>query len=252
MRVRIPTFSRRLIAPVAIAAASSAAAIVFSNAGLPPFDSGSSALATSSSTGPATPVITQYPDDPTTANLAHFAFTDGSSNVTFQCQLDGGGYSSCKSPQTYNLLSSTSHTFYVRAVDPHGVASAAASYSWTILANKTFGITGHLSQPLYPGAQPQPLDLTLQNAYNFALQVTSISVALASTNTAGCSTTNFVVSSQFTGTVVIPANTTESLTAAGATSGQLPELQMIDTGTNQDICRGASLALTYSGQAQKA
>ncbi|MBK7393707.1 MAG: hypothetical protein IPI64_10475 [Chloracidobacterium sp.] len=54
---------------------------------------------------------------------------------TFECQLDGGGYSACTSPKTYTGLSVAHHTFNVRAIDPAGNADATpATYEWDVVA----------------------------------------------------------------------------------------------------------------------
>src|SRR4029079_457612 len=51
----------------------------------------------------------------------------------FECQLDGGGWSSCSSPKSYTGLSQGSHTFQVRATDGAGNTDASpASFTWTI------------------------------------------------------------------------------------------------------------------------
>ena len=52
---------------------------------------------------------------------------------SFQCQIDGGGFSSCSSPYTLAALGEGSHTFDVQATDPAGNTDPTpASYSWTI------------------------------------------------------------------------------------------------------------------------
>ena len=58
-----------------------------------------------------------------------------STSFTFQCKLDGGGYSSCPNPVTYLSLSQGSHTFSVKAVDAANNVSAAVSFTWVIDAN---------------------------------------------------------------------------------------------------------------------
>src|SRR5262249_56520107 len=87
-------------------------------------------------TGPDT-TITANPTNPTTSTTASFSFTgnDGSGTgvASFQCQIDGGGFSTCTSPQTYTGLADGSHTFQVRAVDVVGnVDPTPASFTWVI------------------------------------------------------------------------------------------------------------------------
>lgn len=77
------------------------------------------------------PVIASGPPNPSASTAASFVFSH-SAYVTLQCQLDGGGFSSCTSPKTYTGLAAGSHTFQVRAVDADGVLTAVASSSWTI------------------------------------------------------------------------------------------------------------------------
>src|SRR6185312_3333763 len=60
-----------------------------------------------------------------------FSSTEGSS--TFQCEIDGGGFSSCSTPKSYSGLSEGSHTFKVRATDAAGNTDASpAQYTWTV------------------------------------------------------------------------------------------------------------------------
>jgi len=87
--------------------------------------------------GPAVtaPTITSQPANPTNQTSASFKYTD-SPGVTFQCQLDGGGYTACgtgpSSEITYvGPLANGSHTFKVQAVSSTKT-SPAATYTWTI------------------------------------------------------------------------------------------------------------------------
>jgi hypothetical protein len=79
----------------------------------------------------ATPTITSKPASRTSQTSATFAFS-GRSGVTYQCALDGAGFSSCTSPKSYSGLAVGSHTFQVRARRASGEVSQAASYTWVI------------------------------------------------------------------------------------------------------------------------
>ncbi|OQW50447.1 MAG: hypothetical protein A4S09_01240 [Proteobacteria bacterium SG_bin7] len=85
----------------------------------------------------ANPVVSidANPVDPTNATTAIFSFsaTDSDSGISnYECQVDGGGYSTCTSPKTYTGLTQASHTFHVRATDNAGNTSSSQSYTWTI------------------------------------------------------------------------------------------------------------------------
>ena len=77
--------------------------------------------------------ITAQPSDPSNSAAPDFSFTSTEGGSTFECQLDGGGWSSCTSPKSYTGLSQGSHTFEVRATDAAGNTDATpASFTWTI------------------------------------------------------------------------------------------------------------------------
>ena len=84
--------------------------------------------------GTDTPTIdpASEPSNPTNQTGANFSFSSDSSATSFQCQLDGGGFSTCSSPQPYSGLGDGSHTFDVKALDALANESGVASYTWTI------------------------------------------------------------------------------------------------------------------------
>jgi hypothetical protein len=76
--------------------------------------------------------ITARPPSTTTSRAATFAFTANDPQATFQCRIDTGAYAACTSPKTYSGVAPGRHTFQVRATDPAGNVSSAASRSWRI------------------------------------------------------------------------------------------------------------------------
>jgi hypothetical protein len=85
--------------------------------------------------------------NPTNQTSAAFTFT-ATETATFECQMDGGGYTACSSPKNY-ALTAGSHTFMVRATDLAGnVDASPASYTWTIdTTTPDTSITGQPSNP---------------------------------------------------------------------------------------------------------
>jgi hypothetical protein len=84
------------------------------------------------STAPET-TITSAPADPTNQTSAAFAFAADEAGSTFECELDGVGFTPCASPVSYSELTAGGHLFRVRATDPAGNAdSTPATHAWTI------------------------------------------------------------------------------------------------------------------------
>ncbi len=82
---------------------------------------------------PPETTIESGPLDPSSSTSATFTFSSNEDGSTFQCKLDGGGYSACVSPMTYTSLTEGDHTFYVFATDKDGNADPdPAAYPWTI------------------------------------------------------------------------------------------------------------------------
>ena len=74
---------------------------------------------------------------------------------------------------------------------------------------KRFGIAGSVTAPFRPG-RAQALDVELTNPNNQPIEVTAITVTVGpETSQPGCvGPDNLVVDQQFTGTVVVPRNST--------------------------------------------
>ena len=82
---------------------------------------------------PPETTITANPPATTNSTSATFEFTSTESGSTFACNLDGAGFTSCASPQSYNSLAGGNHNFQVRAIDAAGnFDTTPASYNWTI------------------------------------------------------------------------------------------------------------------------
>ena len=206
---------------------------------------------------PAAPTFTKTPEDPTFETKAQFNYRDAEAGVSFVCGLDGATPAACAAAVIdYKNLPVGTHTFSVWAVDAAGNRSlAGASWSWTILENKAFGIAGTLSPNLYPGAN-LPLDLKLTNPYNFTLRVTSLTVQVTGphpTSTTNCRAD--VTGSTTAGLALdIPANQSRQLSSFASLANWpagWPRVAMANTNQNQDACKGTTFTLSYSGTATK-
>jgi hypothetical protein len=84
-------------------------------------------------TTPPNTTITATPANPTTSTTAKFKFKSTELKSTFQCNLDGVGFTSCKSIQSYTGLSVGPHSLEVQAMDAAGnIDPTPASFGWTI------------------------------------------------------------------------------------------------------------------------
>jgi hypothetical protein len=82
---------------------------------------------------PPDTTITSRPAGGTPFTNADFGFVASQPDATFECKLDGGGWTACSSPDHYTGLLDGSHTFQVRAMDPAGnVDATPASVTWTV------------------------------------------------------------------------------------------------------------------------
>jgi fibronectin type 3 domain-containing protein len=76
--------------------------------------------------------ITSGPSGPTNQTSASIGFTTDT-GTSFQCSLNGAGFSPCSSPQQYTSLPDGAYTFAVRALNAAGeLDPSPATVSWTV------------------------------------------------------------------------------------------------------------------------
>jgi uncharacterized repeat protein (TIGR02059 family) len=84
-------------------------------------------------TAPSVPTIDAGPAGGSTSGKdVSFSFSDGESGVTFEVQLDSGGWTAATSPHAFTNLSDGSHTFEARAKDALDNTSAPRTRTWTV------------------------------------------------------------------------------------------------------------------------
>ncbi|MBI2911861.1 MAG: hypothetical protein HYY05_06940, partial [Chloroflexi bacterium] len=83
-------------------------------------------------TQPPETVLVSGPSGLVNSRSAQFSFSSPS-GVSFECSLDGAGFSPCASPRSYTGLADGAHQFQVRAWDGAGnVDPSPASRAWTV------------------------------------------------------------------------------------------------------------------------
>ena len=224
------------------------------------------------------PVISSVglPTDPTRERSAAFMFTYDRT-ADFRCTFDGVrehcgsgvfGQVTYEGPLTLGR-----HTFEVRAITGQEV-SPRASYSWTVVAtpddgggsgpggavsgsgqsstagdSAPFEISGDVTG-LVPGVS-QPIVLTLRNPNAAAIFVTSVAVEIGEDSTPpGCPSEPNIALDQPSGiSAATPLRVPGHGSVVLTTYPLAPRIGFVDRSWNQDVCKGKSFALSYSGSA---
>jgi large repetitive protein len=113
------------------------------------------------------PSIIAKPSNPSATSAPSFSFSGGGGSG-YQCQLDGGSFTSCSSPNPYSGLADGSHTFKVHAVQSSSTGPDA-TYTWTIDTSAP-SITAKPSNPS-ANASPSFSFSHTQAAYTFKCQL---------------------------------------------------------------------------------
>ena len=82
-------------------------------------------------TTPSAPVLSGAPSGLVNSTSASVSIS-GESGASFQCSLDGGGYSACSSPKSLSGLGDGSHSLAVKQTDEAGNTGDGATASWTV------------------------------------------------------------------------------------------------------------------------
>ncbi|WP_309617451.1 hypothetical protein [Salinibacterium sp.] len=115
---------------------------------------------------------------------------------------------------------------------------------------ESFSISGSLDAPLRPGLSSS-LDLELKNPYGQRLRIRDLAVAVESvkapneTAALPCTAGDFATTPA-TGTIALPARSATTLSALGLDEASWPQVAMLNTSTNQDGCKDATLILSYT------
>jgi hypothetical protein len=98
--------------------------------------------------------IASKPPDPSQSSTAFFTYVSNEPGSTFECALDGAGFSSCPvAGIVYSNLVNGPHSFQVRAIDTSLNRGAPAGYSWAVAvpdANQLLPGVPLLSPPAPP------------------------------------------------------------------------------------------------------
>jgi hypothetical protein len=132
-----------------------------------------------------------------------------------------------------------------------GVSGQAAT-ELVVLEGGSFQMSNLAPAAFIPGAT-RAVELTFTNPNDFDIQVTNVQTTLASTSDpTNCPVAdNFSIVDQYDGQapLTIPANANAvTLTTLGVTdTDEWPQVQMLNTTSNQDGCKGVSVNLGFAG-----
>lgn len=171
--------------------------------------------------------------------------------------LSGSASSSSLSVSTKNNSASGAYSLVITATS--GGRSQSATVSLVLAGSgKSFGIS--LPTPvagLAPGVR-RPLNLQFANPNSQPVSITNITIAIQTVTKSAsapagkpCGMSDYGVV-QYAGAypLVIPAGATVSLSALVSNSASWPAVVMNDPNVDQDGCRGATLAVSFSGAGQ--
>ena len=130
---------------------------------------------------------------------------------------------------------SVAYAFWSASGSGTGSGLTADPGAQTVTVNQTSSVSG-----LYPGASAA-LSGNFDNAATNDVHVNGLTASVTGTDKPGCTAANY----QITGTATIANNgMVPSGTGTGGWSGLT--LSMVDTGVNQDACKGATVNIAYS------
>jgi hypothetical protein len=210
---------------------------------------------------PTAPALTVKPSDPTYNATNFFEWTGPTDAASYQCSLENGAWTTCSTP--FKMVIETGnyglHQFAVRSVDAAGNDSTSTAYTFKYEkklpdSGLPFTITGQVD-PMVIGVW-QPIRLTISNPNSVKIYVRELNVSVSGDSQACPSATNL----EFEGSNVSPTNLLEVPPAVNGvpgtrtlsvSSGQVsaPRMRLMNLPVNQDVCKGVSFGLSFSGTA---
>jgi hypothetical protein len=178
----------------------------------------------------------------------------GSTSTFSPASVNVGGTTSLQ-VATKNNANSGAYTLTITGTS--GTKTQTTSVALNLAATgKQFTISAPPVTIPGPGSG-QPLNLSLTNTNSQALNVTNLTVNIQSVTKAvgapagSCTPADYTIS-QFSGTypLSVPGGQTRTLSTLVPNSAQWPRLNMLNSSSNQNACKGATVSLTFSGAGQ--
>jgi hypothetical protein len=149
----------------------------------------------------------------------------------------------------------------VGGAEPYAAASrtSAESLNNDVQTRRSlaFSISGEASRLLAPGLA-STIELVFHNPHPFPMSVTKVKVSVRSVTAPNadadhpCTYADFrILQSSRTFHVTIPANRIASLGQLQVPRGAWPAVAMVNSDTNQDGCKEATVALDFAGQGKR-
>lgn len=145
---------------------------------------------------------------------------------------------------------------YLITVSGKALLSSATASAYLVVLPQTyphFPVSGEPDRELAPGAPEAAIDMAITNPFNAAMTVSNIGVTIEGTDTSdqpgGCAVDNFEILA-YGGpvTLVVPPNSTRTLSQLGVARADWPAIRMLNTPANQDMCKGVQVDLRLNAK----
>jgi hypothetical protein len=212
---------------------------------------------------PNTPNLTVKPTDPSPSTTAHFEWTDtdpgapttGTGIAAYFCSKENGPYQLCGGGNSGSITFTVSgpnnsqHQFAIYAVDWAGNISDITTYKWKVGTGQVqpLVISGNGATTVYPGGSAALVPVKFTNPNVTAVSVTGFTISISAPS--GCTAGDFLPVNYGATPISagnplnVPANGSVTLPAGGVSE---PSIQMANSASSQDTCKGATITLNYT------
>jgi hypothetical protein len=125
--------------------------------------------------------------------------------------------------------------------------SAGGSGSGTVTTGSANGVTVNQPVPatnLVPGGPTVALSGTFDNTNSGPVHITTVTATISGTNKSGCTAADYALTPA-SGIVTLTGTATSIPSGSGVGAWSGVTLSMINAATNQDPCKGATVAVSY-------